>query len=61
MVLLSSQVEDFPDLPVSMTSRTTEKFETWLGENLSWPRRQTWLPKVYQNRPKTETWALTRT
>ena len=28
-----------------------------LGVNLSWPRHQTWLPKVYQNRPKTETWA----
>eukprot|EP01045_Picozoa_sp_COSAG04_P046235 COSAG04_NODE_16629_length_493_cov_1.131980_1_plen_90_part_01 len=28
-----------------------------LGVNLSWSRHQTWQPKVYQNRPKTETWA----
>ena len=33
-----------------------EKFRN-LGVNLSWPRHQTWLPKVYPNRPKTETWA----
>ena len=35
-----------------------EKFRN-LGVNLSWPRHQTWLPKVYQNWPNTEIWAQT--
>ena len=33
-----------------------EKFRK-LGVNLSWPRHEIWLPKVYPNQPKTETWA----
>ena len=48
--VLPARIGELDDLSNYRTIRN-------LGVNLSWPRRQTWLPKVYQNRPKTKTWA----
>ena len=55
--VLAAQIgDDLTTYEMGMLLNQRLKFRN-LGVNLSWPRHQAWPPKVYPNRPKTETWA----